>query len=305
MPVRREHADQAVREPVDVTRRVVRQHHAAGVAARRQRRDRGDPPLEREQDVQAEPVHAEQAARVGQPGQVVQVVGVAAVRHQHAGQVGALLAEHAQRLEAGLAGRVGVHHDRRAGDHVRPGHRAHHPLNPRGEALLLDAALEERGPDAGAGDALGDVRGEQVRHRVAAVGAAVRPAVAEVQRDVVVGVQAGGHDDVDAGAGGHPLNPGDVAADPHHGRVGDGGHAATGERAELGRGGADLLLLVPAGGVVLPDLLVQHEQVLVHEHPAEFGHGHRPAHRLHGRRRSGRPGLGRAHGARLGKSTGQ
>ena len=56
----------------------------------------------------------------------------------------------------------------------------------------------------------------------------------EVHRHVVVGVDAGGDDDVDVGGRGDPGDAGDVAAQADHGEVDDGVHAAGLELVEPG-----------------------------------------------------------------------
>lgn len=71
-----------------------------------------------------------------------------------------------------------------------------------------------------------DVADEHVGHDLRAVQLCARPEVVEVERDVVVGVQAGGHDDVQLGGRGHPGDARDVSAQPDHREVDDGVHAA-------------------------------------------------------------------------------
>src|SRR6202050_4987996 len=175
---------------------------------------------------------------------------------------------------------MGVHGDGRAGRRVRAADRAQHPLHPGREPLLLARALEERGLDPGAGDALGEVGDEQGGHRVGGRRPALRSAVPEVERHLVVGVQAGGHDDVDAGAGRDPLDPADVPAQPDHGRVGDRGAPALAHRVQFRDRVREPGLLVPLGRVVQPDLLVEHEHVLVHERRPQARYVNRTPDRL-------------------------
>ena len=161
---------------------------------------------------------------------------------------------------------------------VRLGHRTQHPLD-AGCELLLDRALEERGADVGAGDALRDVPDEHVDHGFGAVEHGARADEAEEERQVVVGVEPGGRDDVDVHLLVDAGDAADVAAQPDDRRVDDGVDAALLEFLQAGDGVRNLLLLVPQGRVVLADLLVEHEDVLVHEHGAERTRGHRTSHR--------------------------
>jgi hypothetical protein len=109
------------------------------------------------------------------------------------------------------------------GRSVRGGAGAQVALDARSEALGLDDALEERGLDPGVGDAVADVPGEVVDHRVGRqVQGEAGAAVLVLVRDLVVGVEPGGHDDVDVRLLGDPLHPGDVATQTPHRRVDDG-----------------------------------------------------------------------------------
>ena len=141
-------------------------------------------------------------------------------------------------------------------------------LHPRGQALGLDHALEERRLDPRAGDSVADVVGEVVDHRVTRqVEEQSGAAVLVLVRDLVVRVEAGGHDDVDVGLLGHPLHARDVAAEPPHRRIEDGVDAERLQFVELGdRVGHPLVLVPPvAFAVVLQVLGGEHEHVLVHE----------------------------------------
>ena len=69
-------------------------------------------------------------------------------------------------------------------------------------------------------------RDEHLGHGLRAVEQRARPAEVEVHRHVVVGVEAGGDDDVEVGGRGDPRDARDVAAEPDHRQVDDGVHAA-------------------------------------------------------------------------------
>ncbi len=201
---------------------------------------------------------------------MVDVGGVPAVPEHHTPWVHALfVAQHPLHLQRGVRAGVRVHGDRGAGALVRPGHCAHHPIHPRGQPLGVDGALEQGGLHTGTGDAVLDIPDEHVDHRVGDFGAGDRverrTPVVEEERHVVVGVAAGGHDDVqirkllrDA------LDAWDVAAESDHGRVDDGAHSLRCKCAELlDRIGDPRLLVAPLVGVVLLDVGTEHEDVLV------------------------------------------
>ena len=178
---------------------------------------------------------------------------------------------------------MGVRGDRHARLVVGRGDRAHHAFDARGHAVLVDGALEHAGPDPGAGDALGDVAHEHVHHRVGHLGAERlvqrRAAVVEEKRHAVVGVQAGGDDDVELGhLLGDPLDPRQVTAQADHGRIDDRADALGGQRAQLGHRVRDpFVLAAPLARVVLLDVRGEHEDVLMHVGRPEVGDLHRAA----------------------------
>ena len=82
VPLRQERQHVRV-DPVDVAGRVLGEHHALGVAAPAHLHQRVRPGLERDLQVDPEPVHAEREPGVGQFREVVAVGGVAAVAEYH------------------------------------------------------------------------------------------------------------------------------------------------------------------------------------------------------------------------------
>jgi hypothetical protein len=245
----------------------VGEHHLVGVAAAGQLRHQVAALLEGGEVVDPEAVHAQDEAGLGHPLQVVGVVdGVAAVAEDDPAEVDALGRQHLDDPGAVLAGRVRVDGDRHAGGRVRAGDRAEHPLHAGRQPLLVDRALEHARPDAGAGDALGDVADEEVGHRLLR-------AAGEEERHLVERVDAGGDHDVEVGnLLGDPLDPADVSALADHGDVDDRVDAVLGQLAQLADGVGDApVLLAPLVGIVLLDVGRHHEDVLVHEHPAELG----------------------------------
>jgi hypothetical protein len=94
-------------------------------------------------------------------------------------------------------------------------------------------------------------------------------------------VYSGRHDDVDVRLLVDPLHARDVAAQAHHGRVGDAVDAGVLERLQLPHRIRDPVLFVPPlVPVVLHHIRGEHEDVLVHQRGAQPIHGHRAAHRL-------------------------
>ena len=172
---------------------------------------------------------------------------------------------------------MGVHGDGSSGVAVGSGYGSHDPGDPVGHALMVDGALEERGLDPGARDALGDVGDEHVHHRVGHLGAQCRrqcrPPVEEEERHLVVGVATGGGNDVQLRhLLGDALDAGYVAAQAHDGGVGDAADPLDGEGLELADGvGHPLVLATPLGRVVLLHVGVEDEDVLVHVGRPEVG----------------------------------
>lgn len=169
-----------------------------------------------------------------------------------------------------------VHRDWGAGAQMSLSHRAHHPLDTRGE-FGLDRALQERGPDAGVRDALGEFTDEQVGHALGAAEQGARAVVAEEVGDVGQRVNAGGRNDVEVDLLVHPGDARHIAAETDDGRVDERGDTGSGERFQPGHGVVDALLLVPGLREALPEFLTDDEDVLVHQDGTEVGHGDRAA----------------------------
>ena len=139
-------------------------------------------------------------------------------------------------------------------------------LDPLGESFGVHRALEHARPDAGVGAALGDVADEEIGHRL------LRPA-REEERDLVEGIDAGGHHDVQLrDLIGDPLDPPDVPALADDGDDDDRADAVPRQLAKPADGVGDTLLLVaPFLGIVLLHVGGHHEDVLVHQHTPEIG----------------------------------
>ena len=102
------------------------------------------------------------------------------------------------------------------------------------------------------------------------VGQVVGVAVLEVAGDLVVGVEAGGDDDLHAGCLRDFVDEGDVAAEAHHGEVDDGRDAVGFRFGELLRRLLDAGGAVPEVGEGFVEALGADVDVLVHEGEAEL-----------------------------------
>ena len=166
--------------------------------------------------------------------------------------------------------------DQQPGLLVRVRHRPQHPFDAGGDALRVRGALEDAGSDARAGDPVAGVGDEQLVELVDAAPEGTAPVV-EVVGELVVGVEAGGHHDVDVHLVGHPFHELDVTAEPDDGEVDDGADARLVEFPQPFDGLRDAGLGIPPGGPVLLDLRRQDEDVLVHERGPELLGVDRPA----------------------------
>jgi hypothetical protein len=94
----------------------------------------------------------------------------------------------------------------------------------------------------------------------------------EVERHVVVGVEAGGHHDVQRHLCGDPLDARHVATQADHRGVDDGPHPGVVGLLQLLHGVGDpVVLAAPLRRVVLLHVGGEHEDVLVHQRDAEVG----------------------------------
>ena len=225
-----------------------------------------------QEDVDAEPVHADVGARGDELLQVGDVGGVAGVADDHAGQVDALLGEDGLLLEPAARRGVGVRRDRHPGLAVRRRHGPQDPLHPRRDTGFVGGALQDRGLDPGVGDAVLDVADEHLGHDLRAAERGTGAQVVEVHRQVVEGVEAGGHHDVQLGGRGDPGDARKVAAEADHREIDDGVHPARLQLVEPRDGvGLPFGAVAPPLRVVLHDLGGHHEDVLVHQRDAEIG----------------------------------
>ena len=166
---------------------------------------------------------------------------------------------------------VGVHHHRRAGLDGGVGDAPEDARDVADDPVVLDRALQERGPDAGVVDALAQLAHEPAGDHV------VGPSGQEVGQ-LEEGVDAGGDDEVDVHRGVDALDARDVAAQAEHGGI-DDRLDPTGacDRQLLDRvGDADILVPIRRGAPYMPEVLqrlgAHDEDVLVGErHPEAAG----------------------------------
>ena len=93
----------------------------------------------------------------------------------------------------------------------------------------------------GVGDALLDIADEHVGDELGSAEDGAGAAIGEVVREVAIGVDAGGDDDVQAGLVRDPLDAGDVAAETEHGEIDDRVDAARFQLVHAGDGVGDAL----------------------------------------------------------------
>ena len=136
-------------------------------------------------------------------------------------------------------------------------------LDVRGHARLVGRALDEGRLDAGSLDPVLDLVDEDRRHRVLV-------AAQEELREVVVGVDAGGENDLEPALVGHALAEGGVAVEEHRARLDDGPHAMPLHRSGVGDRGVPLALFVVQMRELEATRLVGGAEVLVDEREAEL-----------------------------------
>lgn len=114
-----------------------------------------------QQQVQAEPVHAQQRPGDRELLQVIQVGAIAAVSEHHPPRIDFLLGQNPQRIPTTLVRRRGVDADRRIALTVHATHRAHDSLDVLGQTGGVDSAFQDPRFHSAAFDAL--LRSESIR----------------------------------------------------------------------------------------------------------------------------------------------
>ena len=265
---------------VEEARRVVAEVHAVGISLSEDRRERFDAVRVGIEMLDVEAIAADARAGVGDRADVVEVVAVAHVGDHDPLRIDACLHQRVEREQPRLRRRVRMHHHRHAGLDGRRGDDGEDARHVGDDPVLLDGALEERGLDASVVDAFADLADEELDQRVVA-------AIGEEARQLEKGVDAARHDDVQVDLGIDPLDARDIAAEPRSGRVDDRADPTVSQALQLRDGVGDANLLVPVARapgvpVVLERLLVEDENVLVHERRTEVGEPDRPEDGLDG-----------------------
>jgi len=155
-----------------------------------------------------------------------------------------------------------VAEQRQAGLLRHPAGGVEHLLQQGSEAAAAHTGLEYAGFAAGAGDAVGAVAHQQVVDLLL---------VPEVQPGLLLVVEAGGGDEVQAGAAGHLPDQADIPAQVDGGAVHHGAHAQGFGLAELSRGDlGHLVKLKEAGAEIHAHGPVGAGDVLMHQGLAQF-----------------------------------
>ena len=141
-------------------------------------------------------------------------------------------------------------------------------------ARRIRGALQNPGLHSCVRDALADVAHEHFDHQLRTVEYGAGSTVMEVERDVVIGVNSCGDDDVERRSGCDALDARNVAAEADHGEIDHRLDAARGQFVHA-RGGFLNAALFRAPGlrIILHDLGGEHEDVFVHEGDTEVGVG--------------------------------
>ena len=191
----------------------------------------------------------------------------------HPAHVGATGGQDPLLVQAAPGRRVRMGAHRRAGARMHVGDRHRQPFHIRCHALLVGHDLQHGRAEPGVTDPGGHVPLEQRLQRPVLVIEDLAPAaVMEREREVVVGVVAGGEHDLQAGALGRPGDKRRVAVQARHGHVDNRANPGLAEPAEPLARGRHLGLGIPApeAGPALLQGLCPDEHVLVHEHRAEI-----------------------------------
>ena len=257
---------------------VLGEQHPLRMAAAEQLEDGRVAPLGGQEDVQPVPIHPDGDAAREEPLDVVEVVAVAGVRDLDLLRRDPLLEQDLDLSWPGVRGRARVRHHRHAGPDAGPGGRAMDLLDPLVDPGRVCCALDEGRPRLGTLDPLLDVMDEEV-------GEEVLVAVEQELGQVIVGVDTGAGDDLEAGLGRDPDRGPDVAAEQHRRRLNDGLDPVLLDRLRRLDREAVLGLVVANMRPLRRDRLIGGEEVLVDQRQPELVGVDRPVDTLyHGHR---------------------
>src|SRR6266851_1704239 len=113
-------------------------------------------------------------------------------------QVDAFLAKDLLLFQATLRNGMRMSRDRDASLTVRLGHRSEYAFDTLGQTRRIGGALQHACANARIGDSALDVAHEHIDHELPSAQRSSRSLEVEVKRNVVVGVDAGGDDDIDS-----------------------------------------------------------------------------------------------------------
>src|SRR5450755_186538 len=186
--------------------------------------------------------------------------------YHHSGEVDPFLLEDALLMESPWFGWCrGMRRDRDTRGPVSLGHLPKDALDARGDTRAIGGAFQDAGAHARVGNALTNLSNEYLDHRLGPTHDGAWAAKVKEHRHVVVGVDAGCHDDVDFGHHiGDRLDPRYVAAQSDDSQVDQRVDAFALELSQFGDGTGSLGRLVPLLGRLL-DVGAEHDDVLVHQ----------------------------------------
>ena len=156
--------------------------------------------------------------------------------------------------------------NRHAGSAMSDRGRAEDSFHAGRKAGFVGTALQDSRFDAGIGDALLDIVDEHVGDQFGAAEDGTGAAEGEVMRQVAVGVDSGGDDDVELGLRGDFRDPWNVATQAEDCEVDNGIHAVRFQLIHAGGCFLDALVFIaPLFRVVLKDFRIQHKNVFMHQ----------------------------------------
>ena len=166
---------------------------------------------------------------------------------------------------------------------MRLSRRAQHSLNPWSHSRLIGRAFQNSGFDTCVGDSLFDVADEHFDHRFFAAQNRARSLKMKIKRQIVVGVNARSHDDVNRGLFRNSLDARNIPAKSDDSQINNGIHAASLQLVHPRDGIGDALFFVAPGfQKVLHDLRRKHKDVFVHQRHAKLRNVNSAAHGVDG-----------------------
>src|SRR5215510_2201994 len=111
--------------------------------------------------------------------------------------------------------------DRNSGSLVCLSYSSKNTFDTGGDALQIGGAFQHSGFDASVGDSFLDIFDEHVYHRLITAENGTRPLIVKVKRNIVVGIDAGGDNDVEIGLRCYSLYSRNVSSESDDGEIYD------------------------------------------------------------------------------------